>query len=99
MNRPELEFLAGHELDVYGFQGCPDCARLKRWLENSEVRHRDVDIDAEPEAAERLERETGKQAVPYILVDGKTWVRGYHKELPARFDSRLLIDELRTALG
>ena len=99
MNRPELEFLASHELDVYGFQGCPDCARLKLWLENSGVRHRDVDIDAVPEAAERLERETGKQAVPFILVDGKTWVRGYHKELPARFDSRLLIEELRAALG
>ena len=99
MNRPELEFLASHQLDVYGFQGCPDCARLKLWLEQSGVRHRDVDIDAEPEAAERLERETGKQAVPFILVDGKNWVRGYHKELPARFDSRLLIEELRAVLG
>jgi glutaredoxin len=62
------------------------------------VRYQEVDIHEQPEAAERLERETGKQAVPFILVDGKTWVRGYHKELPGRFDARLLLEELRNAL-
>ncbi len=99
MSTPELAFLAGHALDVYGFKGCPDCSRLERWLETFGVRHAQVDIHAQPQAAERLERETGKQAVPFILLDGRTWVRGYHKERPGRFDAQLLLAELREALG
>ena len=99
MGFPDLAFLAGHKLDVYVFQGCPDCPRLERWLDAVGVRHDQVDIHAQPEAAERLERETGKQAVPFILIDGKTWVRGYHKERPGRFDAQLLLEELRSALG
>jgi len=99
MGAPDLAFLAGHQLDVYVFEGCPDCLRLERWLDAFGVQHAQVDIHAQPEAAERLERETGKQAVPFILADGKTWVRGYHKERPGRFDARLLVEELRSALG
>jgi glutaredoxin len=95
---PDLSFLAGHGLEVYGFEGCPDCARLERWLVNFGVPHRGVDIHLDPAAAAKLESETGKQAVPFLLVDGRTWVRGYHKELPGRFDARLLLEELRGAL-
>jgi glutaredoxin len=98
MSAPDLRFLAGHKLEVYGFQGCPDCSRLKRWMEAFGVGHQEVDIHARPEEGERLERETGKQAVPFILVDGKQWVRGYHKELPGRFDAKLLLEELQSAL-
>lgn len=99
MGAPDLQFLAGHELAVYGFEGCPDCSRLARWMETFGVEHRDVDIHADPAAGEKLERETGKQAVPFILVDGRQWVRGYHKELPGRFDAKLLLEELKRALA
>ena len=99
MSGPDLAFLAGHRLEVFGFEGCPDCSRLERWMDSFGVAHDDVDIHLQPEAGERLERETGKQAVPFILLDGKTWVRGYHKELPGRFDAQLLLRELKSALG
>jgi hypothetical protein len=56
-----------------------------------------VDIEADPEAAERLERETGKRAIPFALVNGRIWVRGYHRELPARFDPALFVREVRAA--
>ena len=99
MSAPDLGFLAGHRLEVHSFQGCPDCSRLARWMATHGLAHEKVDIDARPEAGERLERETGKRAVPFILVDGRRWVRGYHKELPGRFDPQLLLEELRAALG
>jgi glutaredoxin len=99
MGAPDLGFLAGHRLEVYGFEGCPDCSRLERWMDAYGVAREKVDIHARPEAGDKLEHETGKQAVPFILVDGKRWVRGYHKELPGRFDARLLIEELRAALS
>ncbi|MBI4912809.1 MAG: glutaredoxin family protein [Acidobacteria bacterium] len=85
------------ELQVFSAPWCPDCRRLDRWLLDQGVPHQKVDIEADPEAAERLERETGKRAIPFLLVNGKAWVRGYHRELPSRFDPALLVQELRTA--
>lgn len=99
MSGPDLQFLGGHRLEVYSFEGCPDCVRLEQWMKTFGLAHAKVDIHRQPEAAEKLERETGKQAVPFVLVDGRTWVRGYHKERPGRFDPQLLLQELRAALG
>ena len=95
----DLDFLAGHTLAVYSSRGCPDCTRLEHWLRRKEVAHETVLIDEDPGAAEKLESETGKQAVPFILVDGKSWVRGYHREERSRLSEALLVSELRTAIG
>lgn len=89
-----LEALAGLDLQVYTATWCPDCHRLDRWLKAQGIPHTLVDIERTEGAAERLERETGKRAIPFILVNGRTWVRGYHKELPQRFDAELLVREL-----
>lgn len=95
MNRiPEL---AGLDLTVYSATWCPDCRRLEAWLAAHGVAHRKVDIESVPGAAEKLEAETGKRAIPYVLVDGGRWVRGYHKELPQRLDGDLLVEELLAA--
>lgn len=88
------EQLAPLDLKVYSADWCPDCRRLERWLDQEGVAYAKVDIEADPAAAERLERETGKRAIPFILVDGRRWVRGYHRELPQRLDASLLIREL-----
>lgn len=94
-----LSFLAGHDLAVYSSRTCPDCARLERWMAAKGVAHKKIWIDDDARAAEKLESETGKQAVPFILVDGHAWVRGYHKEERSRFSESLLLAELREALG
>lgn len=98
MSGPDLGFLQGHDIAVYSYQDCPDCVRLKRWMDTFHFPYREVDIQALPAEAERLENETGKMAVPFLLLNGKTWLRGYHKELPGRFDARVFLDELRAAL-
>ena len=85
------------KLEVYTATWCPDCRRLERWLGAEGVAHTTVDIETVPGAAERLERETGKRAIPFILVNGTAWVRGYHRELPQRLDPDLLVRELLTA--
>jgi mycoredoxin len=94
-----LDFLKDHTLAVYSATWCPDCQRLYRWLEEKKVPHQDVRIDQDEGAAEKLEQETGKQAIPFILVDGKTWVRGYHAEERSRFSESKLLAELRAAAG
>lgn len=93
----EIKELENLELQVYSAEWCPDCRRLDRWLAEADVKHRKIDIEQEPGAAEKLEHETGKRAIPFILVNGTRWVRGYHKELPQRFDPALLIQELLEA--
>jgi len=32
-----------------------------------------------------------------VLVGGRRWVRGYHRELPQRFNGDLLVEELLAA--
>lgn len=91
---PQLSLLEGLDLQVYSAAWCGDCRRLERWLAENQVTYAKVDIEEVDGAAERLESETGKRAIPFILVGGKRWVRGYHRELPSRFDPELLIQEL-----
>lgn len=92
-----IDELANLDLAVYSATWCPDCRRLDAWLAEHGVAYRKVDIENEDGAADKLETETGKRAIPYILVDGKRWVRGYHKELPQRLDGELLVEELLAA--
>ena len=89
--------LAGLDITLYSAGWCPDCRRLESWMVREGLAFPKVDIEAEPEAAERLERETGKRAIPFLLVNGRVWVRGYHKELPTRFDASLFVREVLEA--
>jgi len=95
----DLGFLAGHKLEIYTATWCPDCSRLARWLAQNEVAHQNVNIDSVAGAADKLVEETGKRGVPYILVDGKNWVRGYHRDRPMRFDPAVLLAELEAAVA
>jgi mycoredoxin len=92
-----IDDLKGLDLAVYGAAWCPDCRRLETWLAEHDIAHTKVDIEAVPGAAEKLEAETGKRAIPFVLVGGRRWVRGYHKELPQRLDGDLLVEELLAA--
>ncbi|HLP30734.1 MAG TPA: glutaredoxin family protein [Geothrix sp.] len=92
-----IDALEGLELAVYSATWCPDCRRLEAWLAENQVPHTKVDIESVPGAAEKLEAETGKRAIPFVLVNGKRWVRGYHKELSQRLDGDLLVEELVAA--
>jgi len=94
-----LDFLSGHEVVVYHTTWCPDCKRLERWLGDQGLNPGQVNIEDDEAASAKLVEETGKRAVPFLLVDGQTWVRGYHKERPMRFDPALLVQELREATG
>jgi glutaredoxin len=96
---PDLSVLKSLNLQVFTGEWCPDCRRLERLFAEQHVVYDPVDIEKVPGAADRLAAETGKHAIPFILVNGRTWVRGYHRELPQRFDPDTLVRELREAAG
>jgi glutaredoxin len=89
--------LKGLDLQLYSATWCSDCRRLEAWMSQNGVSIPKVDIESVEGAAEKLEAETGKRAIPFILVNQKRWVRGYHKELPQRFDAELFVQEVLEA--
>jgi thioredoxin reductase (NADPH) len=59
------------EITVYTTATCGDCRRTKRWLEERGVTYREVDIDADPDAAQRvMAANHGKRRVPTLEVAG-----------------------------
>lgn len=91
--------IAAATLEVYVSTFCYDCVRLKRLLDSQGIAYAVVNISQVTGAAERLERETGKRGVPYILVNGSRWVRGYHLDQPGRLNPEVLSSELAEALN
>ncbi len=66
-----IDDLEGLDLAVYSATWCPDCRRLEAWLAEHKIAHTKVDIETAPGAAEKLETETGKRAIPFVLVGGE----------------------------
>lgn len=92
------ERLNGASLHVYVSTFCFDCRRLKGLLDEHEIEYETVNISSVPGAAERLERETGKRGVPFVLVNDTRWVRGYHLDQPGRLNPDVFAAELSEAL-
>jgi glutaredoxin len=95
---PHRERLAGARLEIYVSTWCPDCSRLKSVLDRFEVSYETVNISKLEGAAEKLEAETGKRGVPFVLVNGSRWVRGYHLDQPGRLNVAVFATELANAL-
>ena len=91
--------LSASQLEVYVSTFCGDCRRLKAQLQEHDIAYSTVNISNADGAAEKLESETGKRGVPYVLVNGSRWVRGYHRELPGMFSLQVFVAELTEALG
>lgn len=85
-------------LEVYVSTFCWDCRRLKGFLSEHNVPFTPVNISEDSGAAGKLEAETGKRGVPFVLVNGRNWVRGYHRDVPGNFDADLFVRELTAAL-
>ena len=73
-------------MTVYGAAWCPHCKRVKRFLAAHKVRYANVDIDAEPEAIQRLkEMQDGGQIIPTVVYpDGTHEVNPSDEDLARR---------------
>src|SRR5271165_1238561 len=82
------------QLTVYGASWCPHCKRVKKFLAAHRVRYTMVDIDAHPEAIDRLkELQDGGQIIPTVVYpDGTHEVNPSDEALARRIGLTLEAD-------
>jgi len=90
--------LSRHRLVVYSTTWCPDCHRLKRVFQGRGVAFTEIDIDADAAAAERLQKATGRTAIPFVQIDDTGMVRGWHEGEPGRFSETRFLEEAEALL-
>ncbi len=52
---------------VYTNSSCPYCIKLKKFLKESGIKFKEINISVHPEAAKELKNKTGQTGVPVTL--------------------------------
>jgi glutaredoxin len=69
------------DIILYSADFCGDCRLLRTWMDDQGITYQVRDIRKNPEHAAELAGKTGKQGVPYLIIDGE-WKRGYEPGKP-----------------
>jgi mycoredoxin len=64
------------DLKVYSASWCRDCREAKKFLTKHGIAFEEIDIERVPGAADEVEENVGKRAIPQFVIDGK-WVQPY----------------------
>jgi glutaredoxin 3 len=61
------------KLELYHFESCPYCARVRSYIEKSGMKSQVtfLDVNKDSAAAAKLEELTGDDQVPCLVIDGK----------------------------
>lgn len=79
--RSQDEDQPSHRVTVYSTPTCPYCTSVKQYLDSKNIFYDEVDVAADPSAAQELVNRTGQQGVPQTEIDG-SFVIGFNtKEL------------------
>lgn len=74
------------KVKVYSTPTCPYCIRAKQFLKENNIEFEDIDVSANPQAAQEMTEKTGQMGVPVLDIDG---------EIITGFDQ----DKIKTILG
>jgi glutaredoxin-like YruB-family protein len=77
-SRPGAESKKSKEVTVYTTPSCSWCTTLKTYLDQNQVRYREVNVAADTSAAEVMVRKSGQQGVPQTEINGQMIV-GFDK--------------------
>ncbi len=80
------------DLKVYTAAWCRDCREAKRFLDKHSIPYTEIDIERTPGAADLVQQNVGKKAIPQFVINGK-WVQPY------RPGQGFLYDEMSELLG
>ncbi len=65
-----------NQVTVYSTDTCPYCTMMKNFLEQNDVPYKEVNVQQDQAAANRLVQETGQMGVPQTNINGE-WVLGF----------------------
>lgn len=68
-----------NQITVYTSSTCPYCVMMTNFLKDKGLSFKEVNIQQDPIAANRLVETTGQMGVPQTEVNGQ-WVLGYDPE-------------------
>jgi len=80
------------DITLYSAFWCGDCREAKRFLQRHNIPYKEVDIESTPGAAEAVIQQTGKRAIPQLVINGE-WVQPY------RPGEGFLYEEMSERLG
>lgn len=65
-----------NDITVYTTDTCPYCTMMTRFLDAQGLPYKEVNVQRDPIAAQRLIMETGQMGVPQTKVNGH-WIIGF----------------------
>ncbi len=68
-----------NKVKVYSTPSCPYCIRLKQFLKENSIEFEDIDVSANPQAAQEMTEKTGQMGVPVLDINGEIVV-GFDKD-------------------
>ena len=60
-----------HKVIVFSTPTCSFCNTAKRYFKQKKIRFKDIDVSRDYAAARDMQRRTGQNGVPVILIDNK----------------------------
>ncbi|THE13425.1 glutaredoxin family protein [Bacillus timonensis] len=68
-----------NQITVYTTNTCPYCVMMKNFLKENGFSFKEVNVQQDPIAANRLVKTTGQMGVPQTEINGQ-WVLGFDPE-------------------
>lgn len=65
-----------NDITVYTTSTCPYCTMVKNFLTQKGIEFKEINVQLDPIAANRLVQTTGEMGVPQTNINGE-WVLGY----------------------
>ena len=73
-----------HKVIMFSTPTCSFCKTAKQYFIQKRIRFREIDVSKDERAARDMQRRTGQQGVPVILIDNKPIV-GFDKNKINRY--------------
>ncbi len=65
-------------ITIYSTPTCPYCKLVKDYLKEKSIEYKDIDVSADPQAANEMVKKSGQMGVPVIDINGQIIV-GWNK--------------------
>ena len=59
---------------VYSTPTCPYCTRVKKFLEDNNIKFENIDVGSNPDKAQEMVDKLGQMGVPVIVIDDQPMV-------------------------